>query len=133
MPKTLSCELVVQKIIPWNGMWNKKKLMEWKWNESKFRKFHENIWDENNYEFQHFLTNRTNCLIIIHNKKTFYYRTLSCEMWILEFWIFFLLKYWVEWNVEWEKTHGMEMEWNLLKVCGMEFKFSRFWTTISNF
>jgi hypothetical protein len=24
-----SCEVVVQKIIPWNGMWNKKKLMEW--------------------------------------------------------------------------------------------------------
>jgi hypothetical protein len=29
-----------------------------------------------NDKFQHFLMNRTNCLFIIHNKKTFYYRTL---------------------------------------------------------
>jgi hypothetical protein len=120
----------------WNRIWNKKKLiklcgMEWKWNENKFRKFHENIWDENNYKFQHFLMNRTNCLFIIHNKKTFYYRTLPCEMWILEYWNFFLLKYWVEWN-------GMECgmrktSWNgmIENCCGMkmEFEFSRFWTT----
>jgi hypothetical protein len=89
--------------------------IECKWNENKLRKFHENIWDEKNYKFQHFLMNRINCLFIIHNKRTFYYRTLSCEMWILEYWKFFCSNIeWngTEWNVEWEKTHGMEWKWN---------------------
>jgi hypothetical protein len=96
-----------------NGMemeWKLIKLcgMEWKWNENKFRKFHESIWEENNYKFQHFLMNRTNCLLIIHNKKTFYYRTLSCEMWILEFWNFFC------WNIEWNGMWNEKklVEWN---------------------
>ncbi len=31
-------ELVVQKTIPWNGMWNKKKFMEWNGNGMKFDK-----------------------------------------------------------------------------------------------
>ena len=111
----------------WNGMemeWNLIKLcgMEWKWNENKFRKFHENKWDENNYKFQHFLMNRTNCLFIIHNKKTFYYRTLSCEMWILEFWKFFVeILSGMECGMRKNSWNGMEMEW----------KFSRFWITTS--
>ncbi len=111
--------------------------MEWKWNENKLRKFHENIWDENNNKFQYFLMNRTNCLFIIHNKKTFYYRTLSWEMSILEFWKFFVeilsgmersgmwnekkLMEWkwnescwkfVEWNGIVENCYGMEWKWN---------------------
>jgi hypothetical protein len=85
--------------------------MEWKWNENKLRKFHENIWDENNYKFQYFLMHRTNCLFIIHNKKTFYYRTLSWEMWILEFLKFFV-----------QILSGMERNgmWNEKKL--MEYK-----------
>ncbi len=92
------------------------------------------MWDENYYKFQHFLMHRTNCLFIIHNKKTFYYRTLSCEMWILVLKFFFSNIEWngTEWNVEWEKTHGME--WNLLKVCGMEWsRIFMEWKWNSNF
>ncbi len=91
--------------------------MEWKWNENKFRKFHENKWDENNYKFQHFLMNRTNCLFIIHNKKTFYYRTLSCEMWILEFWKFFVeILSGMERNGMWNEKKLMEWNGNGMKV-----------------
>ncbi len=119
---------MVQKIIPWNGMgmeWKLIKLcaMEWKWNENKFRKFHESIWDENNYKFQHFLMNKTNCLLIIHNKKTFYYRTLSCEMWILEFWKFFCS------NIEW---NGMRNEKKLVEWNGNGIQIFKILTTTLN-